>query len=91
MQFLLVLFVATLLSLPVSAQEQTSGDTAGQQQAEQQPKQQTKQQSERKPGQQETIPAQARNSESSTQSDADDYRATEEISEDLSVSYPVDI
>lgn len=35
--------------------------------------------------------AQAKPDNQSGKSDADDYKASEEISEDLSVSYPVDI
>ncbi|SHF61403.1 hypothetical protein SAMN04487965_2390 [Microbulbifer donghaiensis] len=35
--------------------------------------------------------AQAKPDKETEKSDADDYKASEEISEDLSVSYPVDI
>ncbi len=35
--------------------------------------------------------AQAKTDKKSEESNADDYKASEEISEDLSVSYPVDI
>ncbi|MGL6160126.1 hypothetical protein [Microbulbifer sp.] len=35
--------------------------------------------------------AQAERDKKKTEKDADDYRPTEEISEDLSVSYPIDI
>ena len=91
MQRLSTLLMATLLSLPVLAQDQVQGQEQEQQQGQSQ--QQTEQ---RDSGQdiarEPPVPQQARNNSGQrAERDADDYRPSEEISEDLSVSYPVDI
>ena len=86
MQRLSTLLMATLLSLPVLAQDQDQG------QEQEQSQQQAEQQGSGKAADESQVPQQARNSSGQrAEKNADDYRPSEEISEDLSVSYPVDI
>ena len=87
MQRLSTLLMATLLALPVLAQDDA------QKQEQEQGQQQTEQQGNGQDTAQEPqVPQQARNTNGQrAEKNADDYRPSEEISEDLSVSYPVDI
>lgn len=81
------LMVVLLALLPLAAQAQ-QGAEAGKQQAatEQTEQREGAEQEQRAPG---NVQARAPGQDDNT--DADDYQASEDISEDLSVSYPVDI
>lgn len=78
MQWKALLLITTLLPLTAATQEQ-----AEQKSETQAPIAQTVPAVEKAPA--------AEKSPKRSEQDADDYRASEEISEDLSVSYPVDI
>ncbi|WP_193164958.1 hypothetical protein [Microbulbifer hainanensis] len=85
MKWFATLFACILITLPAFAQEPATDKAATEQADSESQAAQTQTSESAAP------PKAKRVAQKETPKDADDYHASEEISEDLSVSYPVDI